>query len=516
MYKIGELSKLCRIPVKTLRFYDAQGLLSPDEIDPFTGYRYYSAAKLATCYRIIALKELGFTLDEIRVQLDSNDNEKIVTALDAKASELRELIERTQKQLRRMDTMRNNLTQGEGNMFDIIIRTAEAFRVVYHRKTYPHKSDARIAAEQIAASLPRILVGKRRIVINYETEYREEDFDLAACVEVLGSVQTGALYEEKLITFGESTASLICREEELDEAYRALIRHLGEIAQKPCGAYYEIYHEDGTVELKVPVCPLILTPSASKQEQAMPPFEDDPAAFGKWQLIDVVPTREHFVYGKPKCEHLDGVNNICLIDGGRPYWVISGWTKGLLYFRSGMNDRTKCLPYTIEQDGEHTFLFLQMTRESDGVYPGYDVPDIYVYEQIERRHYASQEELRSCDDVDLPFVDDPDVHGAWRVVDFVKDSALFDPENPTYPQEQLFVIQLQFAPSGVLIFQSRNMVNSTYYTWTAGYVLSQRNRTASAYDIRTIAGKQYMFWEWKSGDYAYGNKKPSYYVFVKD
>lgn len=69
MYKIGELSKLCRIPVKTLRYYDSEGLLVPDNIDRFTGYRYYSAAKLAECNRIIALKELGFTLDEIRIQL---------------------------------------------------------------------------------------------------------------------------------------------------------------------------------------------------------------------------------------------------------------------------------------------------------------------------------------------------------------------------------------------------------------------------------------------------------------
>ena len=46
MYKIGELSRLCRIPVKTLRYYDNEGLLVADEIDRFTGYRYYSAACL--------------------------------------------------------------------------------------------------------------------------------------------------------------------------------------------------------------------------------------------------------------------------------------------------------------------------------------------------------------------------------------------------------------------------------------------------------------------------------------
>ena len=66
MYKIGELSKLSKIPVKTLRYYDSEGILTPDYIDDFTGYRYYDAAKLSDCYRIIALKELGFSLNEIK------------------------------------------------------------------------------------------------------------------------------------------------------------------------------------------------------------------------------------------------------------------------------------------------------------------------------------------------------------------------------------------------------------------------------------------------------------------
>ena len=57
MYKIGELSALCRIPVKTLRFYDSEGILTPVYIDNFTGYRYYSAAQLSDCYKIVKLKE---------------------------------------------------------------------------------------------------------------------------------------------------------------------------------------------------------------------------------------------------------------------------------------------------------------------------------------------------------------------------------------------------------------------------------------------------------------------------
>ncbi len=83
MYKIGELSKLSQIPVKTLRFYDTEGILPPDVIDEFTGYRYYGAAKLSDCYRIIALKELGFCLSEIK-EFFSLPKEKFSELIEAK------------------------------------------------------------------------------------------------------------------------------------------------------------------------------------------------------------------------------------------------------------------------------------------------------------------------------------------------------------------------------------------------------------------------------------------------
>ena len=142
MYKIGELSKLCNIPVKTLRYYDAEGLLIPDEIDKFTGYRYYSASKLAGCYRIIALKELGFSLEEIKAQLAADDNEEIVASLNTKLAELNELVSNTKKQLERIEAIRNNLTEGEHKMFNIIVRATDTVRVAFVRKNYPDKSDA--------------------------------------------------------------------------------------------------------------------------------------------------------------------------------------------------------------------------------------------------------------------------------------------------------------------------------------------------------------------------------------
>jgi DNA-binding transcriptional MerR regulator len=64
MIRIGDFSKLSRVPIKTLRYYDEIGLLTPDKVDEFTGYRHYSHEQSARLNRILALKDQGFSLKQ--------------------------------------------------------------------------------------------------------------------------------------------------------------------------------------------------------------------------------------------------------------------------------------------------------------------------------------------------------------------------------------------------------------------------------------------------------------------
>ena len=66
MFSIGEFARLGGVSVRTLRHYDEIGLLRPATVDPDTGYRGYSAARLGQISRIIALKELGLSLAQVR------------------------------------------------------------------------------------------------------------------------------------------------------------------------------------------------------------------------------------------------------------------------------------------------------------------------------------------------------------------------------------------------------------------------------------------------------------------
>ncbi|MCS0637696.1 MerR family transcriptional regulator [Streptomyces sp. LP05-1] len=70
MFTIGDFARHGRVSVRMLRHYDAIGLLRPARVDPYSGYRFYEAAQLARLNRVIALKELGFTLDQVRTILD--------------------------------------------------------------------------------------------------------------------------------------------------------------------------------------------------------------------------------------------------------------------------------------------------------------------------------------------------------------------------------------------------------------------------------------------------------------
>ena len=505
MYKIGELSKLCNISVKTLRYYDAEGLLIPDEIDKFTGYRYYSASKLEDCYRIIALKELGFSLDEIRVQLTTNDNEKITAALNAKLTELQALIETTQTQLRKIESIKSNLTEGESKMFNIIVRATDEMRVAYIRKNYLSKSDAFDDIEKIKSNLPKTIIGKRKIIINYETEYRETDFDLAACAEIVGKLPESYEYAEKMISLGANVASLICKSDELDDAYKAMIKHFDKSSYKACGAYYEIYHDDGTVELKVPVRERMRELAYPRDEMI---FVDDPEVCGKWTMIDIIPTREHFVYGKPKCRRQTWLDKIYFIDNGEPYWVLQGWTKGYLYTLARDRDTLNRHMYTVEEENGHRLLFLEMQKYDN------DVPELWVYEQTDSQRIVSKEEIQLCDKIDYPFVDDPAVLGNWKVCDFVGNRKDFHPDRKNWKDEALFVKGIEFKANGDLLQNTKQ--HTTTLAWTKGLILNKYTKTACTYELETDDGKEYLYIEWKSGDYSFGGGKVYWYVFTRE
>ncbi|MDO4488430.1 MAG: MerR family transcriptional regulator [Eubacteriales bacterium] len=95
LYKIGMFAAMNRVTVKALRFYEEEGILKPAKIDHETGYRYYRLNQIAVLHQIAALKQAGFSLEEIARINKGEDEEAIL--LKKKADILGKIAELTKQ-----------------------------------------------------------------------------------------------------------------------------------------------------------------------------------------------------------------------------------------------------------------------------------------------------------------------------------------------------------------------------------------------------------------------------------
>lgn len=131
MLKIGHFSKLSHVTVKALRLYDQLGLLKPAHVDHFTGYRYYSADQLPRLNRILAFKDLGFSLEQIAKVLDENlPPAEIRGMLRLKYAELQRLVEEEQARLLRVEARLKQIEREDTMLnYDIVLKTVEPIKV---------------------------------------------------------------------------------------------------------------------------------------------------------------------------------------------------------------------------------------------------------------------------------------------------------------------------------------------------------------------------------------------------
>ncbi|WP_406148515.1 MerR family transcriptional regulator [Streptomyces anulatus] len=131
MFTIGDFARYGRVSPRMLRHYDAIGLLIPDRTDLATGYRLYGAAQLARLNRIIALKDLGFTLQQVGAVLDERVGpEELRGMLRLRRAELAEAVAAASARLTRVEARLRSI-ESEGHMpaDDVVIRAVPAVRV---------------------------------------------------------------------------------------------------------------------------------------------------------------------------------------------------------------------------------------------------------------------------------------------------------------------------------------------------------------------------------------------------
>lgn len=147
MFKIGEFSRFTRVSVKMLRHYDEIGLPTPTRIDRFTGYRYYTVDQLPRLNRIIALKDLGFSLDQIAHMLDERiSTEEMRGMLRMRRAQVEMQIKREAARLQQIETRLRLIDQTDhpelSPLHDVVIRAIPSDLAATRRQIVVDDGDA--------------------------------------------------------------------------------------------------------------------------------------------------------------------------------------------------------------------------------------------------------------------------------------------------------------------------------------------------------------------------------------
>jgi DNA-binding transcriptional MerR regulator len=193
MLKIGDFGRIARVSVQTLRHYDDLGLLKPVEVDSFTGYRYYSFDQLPLLHRILALKDLGLSLEEIaRLLREDLSAEQLRGMLRLKEAELRE---RVDEESTRLERVRTRLRQLEKEKimpeYEVVLKRLEPQQVAGVRGRIPAYPEQRPLWEALGKHLAaqKITPAGACFTLYYS---EEPDIDAEVCEPVAGRFPDGA------------------------------------------------------------------------------------------------------------------------------------------------------------------------------------------------------------------------------------------------------------------------------------------------------------------------------------
>lgn len=108
LISIGQMAQTYHISTRTLRLYHEKGLLTPEYVDPLTGYRYYAPAQADRLEVILQMRAMGLSLTQISAAL-STENRALVEGL------LQERLEEIERQMRTLAAERSGLVKKLAN-----------------------------------------------------------------------------------------------------------------------------------------------------------------------------------------------------------------------------------------------------------------------------------------------------------------------------------------------------------------------------------------------------------------
>lgn len=192
MFRISDFSRFTRVSIKTLRHYDAVGLLKPARVDEQTRYRYYEARQIPRLQRILALRDLGFGLRAIRGLLDGG-GPRLKRMLEARQRELAGQIDADRARLTQIEMRLHTLADSALPAFpDAVLREIAPIRVATRRARVANLDlavqrlfetvEADVAGAGVRAAGPPIL-------LYYDRDHREVHAEVAVAIPVTAAAR---------------------------------------------------------------------------------------------------------------------------------------------------------------------------------------------------------------------------------------------------------------------------------------------------------------------------------------
>ncbi|HLG75077.1 MAG TPA: MerR family transcriptional regulator [Ktedonobacteraceae bacterium] len=247
MMKIGDFSKLSQVSIKTLRYYDEVGLLKPSTIDDETGYRFYAVDQLSRLNRILALKDLGFSLQQIGQVLNEGvSSEQLQGMLRLKQAEVQQQIAGEQERLARIEARLNSIAMEDDAMsnYDVVLKQVDAQLVAGVRDTLGGYPEVGRLFNELYAYLSRYGADGLGVAIWHDDEHKTSNIDGEAVAYLKQPVPAGErvkVYE----LLGALMASVIHKGayNQFSQAYDAIGRWIEANGYTIVGPNRELYLE---------------------------------------------------------------------------------------------------------------------------------------------------------------------------------------------------------------------------------------------------------------------------------
>ena len=311
MIKIGDFSKLAQVSVKTLHHYGNLGILEPIHVDRYTGYRYYELEQLQRINRILALKDLGFSLEQVAQLLNENlSTQEIRGMLRMKQLDLSEKLQEEQARLDRVDYRLSQL-EGESHQpaLDVAIKGIDDQFVLTAGRNAPGEA-AVLETRQLLKELLQDELDRAGLKpdgpwfsLSSESPYDEDNLDVNLAVPINPRPNQqrddwlGSDASLDWIEGSSENASLIHHGplNRLPGLYSQLYGWIGENGYQISGAWREVYLsefgsktinqpvEQDLIEIQCPIqrvrVPVSLLPIRKGNEHIMEPTYTEVPAF---------------------------------------------------------------------------------------------------------------------------------------------------------------------------------------------------------------------------------------------